>query len=58
MELVYKPDKDNTVADGLSRWAYPAGLSDDTNCHSSDADQKGVMKPERELKESEENFLA
>jgi hypothetical protein len=58
IEVVYKPGKDNTVADGLSRWAYPAGLADDTNFHGSDADQKGVMKQERELKEREENFLA
>ena len=58
MEVVYEPGKDNTVADGLSRWAYPAGLADDTNFCSSDADQKGVMKQERELKEREENVLA
>ena len=58
IKVVYKPGKDNTVADGLSRWAYPAGLADDTNFHGSDADQKGVMKQERELKEKEENILA
>ena len=56
--MVYKPGKDNTVPDGLSWWAYPAGLADDTNFHGSDADQKGVMKQERELKEREEQFLA
>ena len=56
--MVYKPGKDNIVADGLSRWAYPAGLADDTHFHGSDADQKGVMKQERELKEGEETFLA
>ena len=50
--------KDNTVADGLSQWAYSAGLADDTNSNGSDADQKGVMKQERELKEREETFLA
>ena len=58
IEVVYKPGKDNTVADGLSWWAYLAGLADDTNFHGSDADQKGVMKEERELKEREENVLA
>ena len=58
IEVVYKPGKDNTVADGLSRWAYPAGLADDTDFHGSDADQKGVMKQECELKEREDNFLA
>ena len=56
--MVYKPGKDNTVADGLSWWAYPAGLADDTNFHGSDADQKGVMKQDRDLKEREENVLA
>ena len=56
--MVYKPGKDNTVADELFRWAYPAGLADDTNLQGSDADQKGVMKQERELKEREEKSLA
>ena len=58
IEVVYKPSKDNTVADGLSWWAYPAGLADDTNFHGSDTDQKGVMKQELDLKEREEEFLA
>ena len=39
--VVYKPGKDNDVADEMSRWAYPAGLADDTNFHGSDADLKG-----------------
>ena len=56
IEVVYKPGKDNTVANGLSRWAYPAGSADDTKFHGSDADQKGVMKQNRELKEREETF--
>ena len=56
--MVYKPGKDNTVADGLSWWAYLAGSADDTNFHGSDADQRGVMKQERELKEREEKRLA
>ena len=54
--MVYKPSKDNTVADGLSCWAYPARLADDTNFHGSDAYQKGVMKQEREVKERNEHF--
>ena len=58
IEVVYKPGKDNTVADGLSRWAYLAGLADVTNFHGTDADQKGVMKHEREVKEREETFFA
>ena len=56
--MVYEPGKDNTVADGLSQWAYPAGVMDDTNVHGSDADQKWVIKQERELKEGEESLLA
>ena len=58
IEVVYKPGKGNTVADGLSWWADLAGLAHDTNFHGSDADQKGVIKQERELKEREEIFLA
>ena len=58
IEVVYKPGNDNTVTDGLSRWAYPAGLADDTNFHGSDANQKGVVKQGRELKEREEKPLA
>ena len=57
IEVVYKPSKDNTVADGLSRWAYLARLADDTNFHGSDADQEGVMKLERDLKKREEKIL-
>ena len=56
--MVYKPGQDNIVADGLSWWAYPAGLADDTNFHGSEADQKGVMKQGRGLKEREEAFSA
>ena len=58
IEVVYQPGKDNTDTHGLSRWAYPARLADDTNFHGSDANQNGVMKQERELKEREESFLA
>ena len=39
--VVYKPGKDNDVPDGMSRWAYPAGLADDTTFHGLDADLKG-----------------
>ena len=39
--VVYKPGKDNDVADGMSRWSYPAGLADDTNVHGSNADLNG-----------------
>ena len=39
--VVYKLGKVNDVADWMSRWAYPAGLADDTNFHCSDADLNG-----------------
>ena len=39
--VVYKPGKDNDVADGMSWWAYTAELADDTNFHGSDADLEG-----------------
>ena len=39
--VVYSPVKDKDVADGMSRWAYPAGLADDTSFHGSGADLKG-----------------
>jgi hypothetical protein len=28
--VVYKEGERNAMADGLSRWAYPAGLADDS----------------------------
>ena len=56
IEVVHKPSKDKTVTDALSWWAYQARLADDTNSHDDDADPKGVMKQERELKEKEANF--
>ena len=48
--VVYKPGKKNDVADGMSRWAYPAGLVDDTNFHGSDADFKGYEDWEAQAK--------
>ena len=39
--VVYKPGKDNDVADRMSWWGYPAGLEDDTNFHGLDTDLKG-----------------
>ena len=35
--VVYKPGKDNDVADRMSRRAYTAGLADHTNFYGSDA---------------------
>ena len=51
--MVYKPSKDNTVVDGLSWWAYPAGLADDTNFHGSDA-QGGVEEEVEDVNEEED----
>ena len=48
--VVYKPGKDNDIADGMSRSAYPAGLADDTNFHYSDADLKGYEEWEAQEK--------
>ena len=36
--VVYQPAEDNDVANRMSRWAYPAGLADDTNFYGSNAD--------------------
>ena len=42
--VVYKPGVENDAAVGMSRWAYLAGLADETNFHSSDADLEGVTQ--------------
>ena len=42
--VVYKPGVQNDAADRMSRWAYPAGLADDTNFHGSDAGLEGVSQ--------------
>ena len=44
--VVYKPEVGNDAAHGMSRWAYPAELADDTNIHGSDADLQGVTQRE------------
>ena len=48
--VVYVPGKDDDVADGMSRWAYPAGLADDTDLHGSDANLKGYEDWEAQKK--------
>ena len=52
--VVYKPGKDNDVADGMSRRAYPAGLADDTKFHGSDADVQGYE--DWEVQEKARNY--
>ena len=42
--VVYKPGPDNHLADGVSRWAYPAGLAEDSTLHGSEWDLDGVQK--------------
>ena len=39
-----KPGVENDAADGMSRWAYPAGLADDAHFHGLDADLEGVTQ--------------
>ena len=56
--VVYKPGADNVIADGLSRWAYPAGVADDTNFHGSDADLEGLMRWEAKEREWELDQLS
>ena len=48
--VVYKPGKDNDVADRMIWWAYPAGLADDANFHGLDGDLKGYEDPEAQEK--------
>ena len=56
---VYKPGVENDAADRMSRWAYPAGLADDTNFHRSTADLEGVTQWEAsECKEEQQVHTA
>ena len=43
----YRPGDENDGADALSRWAYPAGVAQDTNFHGSTADMEGWGQAER-----------
>ena len=51
--VVYKPGPDNAAADGMSRWACPAGLADDSNFHRSDAGLERVTHCEASEREKE-----
>ena len=43
--VAYVPGKDNTVADALSRWAYPASKAlQDVSFHGSEQDEKEMEK--------------
>ena len=39
--ITYREGKENQVADALSRFAYPAGESHDTNFHGGNEDLEG-----------------
>ena len=57
LSVVHVPGKDNTLADSLSRWAYPAGKAwMDISMHGDageTAEDKHIMEAERLLEESE-----
>ena len=55
--VVYKPGVQNDAADRMSRWAYPAGLADDTNCHGSDACLEGVSQWEASERQEEQQLI-
>ena len=61
LSVVYVPGKDNTVADCLRRWAYPAGKAwMDISMHGDTeetAEAKRIMEAERLLEEGEANCL-
>ena len=44
----FYPGDKNVLADTMSRWAYPAGVGQDTNCHGSDADLHGWNEAEQQ----------
>ena len=56
--VVYKPGVEKDAADGMSRWAWPAGLAYDTNFHCSDADLEGVTQWDASEREKEQHLIA
>ena len=49
---------ENDAADRISRWAYPAGSSDDTNFHGSDSDLELVTQWQASEREKEQQLIA
>ena len=56
--VVYKPGVEKDSADGMSRWAWPAGLAYDTNFHGSDADLEGVTQWDASEREEDQQLIA
>ena len=48
LPIHYYPGDKNVLADRMSRWAYPAGVAQDTNFHGSDADLLGWNEAEQQ----------
>jgi hypothetical protein len=44
LSVEYIKGKDNVVADGLSRWAYPAGEAEDVSWHGDEASSRAVKE--------------
>ena len=55
--ITYREDKENQVADALSRFAYPAGESQDTNFHGGNEDLEGWEKAEHEEWQTVRDYL-
>ena len=56
--VVYKLGVENDAADGLSRWAYQAGLANGTNFQGSDANLEGITQWEASERKKEQRLIA
>ena len=55
--IQYRKGEDNEAPDALSRWAYPAGPSQDVSFHGSEEDQRGWDQCDRDDFEYSQNIL-